>query len=255
MSSRVVLIGDVHLAAGHWRNADRIAALGQILRHESEQPVAAHIQLGDLWDGRVSDEDLATAADLVQRMAEQAPTVLLIGNHGRVGYSLLLRRLRAKWPIIVVDAPQVLHVETATGGTLHIAALPYPQKGQLVAAGVAPADIGRAAAEALDVICMGLAEELRQVDGPKLLILHATIVGATASTGQPLGIEHDIAVSAPMLARFGPDVVKVGGHIHEPHICHGVHYAGSIAPSDWGETTPRRYLVVEFQETEDRAAA
>lgn len=252
MIQRVALIGDVHFAAGHWRNTDRISAFQQILKRELAQPVSAFVQLGDLFNGRVGDDDLETAAELVQRMADYAPTILLVGNHGRPGYSRLLRRFKSKWPITVADAPQVLHVETATGSTLHIATIPYPNKGQLVAAGVAPGDIGRAAGEALDVICLGLAEELRQCEGPKLLIGHATIAGATASTGQPLGIEHDIAVSAPMLARFGPDVAKVFGHIHEPGEIHGAHYAGSISPSDWGETTPRRYLVVEYDDATPR---
>ena len=244
---KVIAIGDTHLLHGHWRDADRLAAMEQIVGEGLQLPdLGAWIHLGDIWHAKPTDKDLEVVADFFQRMAERAPVLALIGNHGAVGYSLLMRRLKAKWPIVVVDTPQVLHVDTAVGGTLHLAALPYPQKGQLVATGVAPGEIGRAAGVALDAICLCLAEELRHCEGPKLLIGHATIAGATASTGQPLGIEHDIAVSATMLARFGPDVVKVFGHIHKPHEVHGAHYAGSISANDWGETEHKRYVVVQY---------
>lgn len=243
---KVVTIGDIHYQHGHWRHADRVAAIDQILKQTASWPVSAYVQLGDIWEGRVSDEDLVVAADMVQRMATQAPTVLLLGNHALAGYSLLLRRLRAQHPIFVVESPHVLAVPTATGETLHVACIPYPNKGQLVAAGIAPADIGREAAQALDVICISLADELSRAQGPKLLIGHATIAGATASTGQPLGIEGDIAVSAAMLARFGPDVPRIFGHIHKPHVVHGAHYAGSVAAGNWGETEEKRWIVVEY---------
>jgi DNA repair exonuclease SbcCD nuclease subunit len=127
-----------------------------------------------------------------------------------------------------------------------VACLPYPNKGQLVAAGVPPSDIGREAAAALDVICMDLAAQLQQFTGAKLLIGHATIAGATASTGQPLGLEHDIAMTATMLARFGPNVPLIFGHIHKPHTIYGTYYAGSISANDWGETEEKRYIVLDY---------
>ena len=254
MTSQVVCIGDTHFQSGHWRNPDRIASMEQIVREGLAMPnLGAFLHLGDMWHARPNDDDLETVAGFVQRMADAAPTVLLLGNHGAAGYTQLLRRLKAKWPIIVIETPQVVMVQTATGETLRIAAIPYPQKSQLVAAGVAPSDIKREAERALDTICMQLAAELQATSGPAMLIGHATIAGATTSIGQPMGIEHDIAVTAPMLARFG-NVPIVFGHVHLGQELYGAIYAGSIAANDWGETSPRRHVVVEFSQDEESVA-
>src|SRR3990167_6737564 len=243
---RVVCIGDTHFQHGHWRDADRLASMEQVVREGlALSQLGAWIHLGDIWHAKPTDDDLEAVAEFFQRMAERAPVVALLGNHGAAGYSLLMRRLKARYPITVVDAPQVIAVPLASGGTLSLAAIPYPQKGVLVAQGVAPGDIKPTAEQALDIICMDLAAQLQQATGPKMLIGHATIAGATASTGQPMGIEHDIAVTASMLARFG-DTPKIFGHIHKAQTLHGATYAGSTSATDYGETEAKRYLVVEF---------
>ena len=208
--------------------------------------LGAIVHLGDMWHAKPSDDDLETVAGFLQRMADHAPIVLLLGNHGQAGYSLLMRRLKANWPIIVIDSPQVVTVQMATGETLRIAAIPYPQKSVLVAAGVAAGDIKREAEHALDIICMDLAADLQAGTGPAMAIGHATIAGATTGVGQPMGIEHDIAITAPMMARFGT-VPIVFGHVHLGQELYGAIYAGSIAVNDWGETESKRYIVVEFQ--------
>lgn len=213
--------------------------------------LGAVVHLGDVWHAKPSEDDLEAVAEFFQRIAERAPLIALLGNHGAAGYSLLMRRLKARYAITVVDGPQVLAVPLATGSTLSLAAIPYPQKGVLVAQGVAPGDIKPTAEQALDIICMDLAAQLQQASGQKMLIGHATITGAIASSGQPMGIEHEVTITAAMLARFGA-IPKVFGHIHKPQALHGAIYAGSTSATDYGETEAKRYLVVEFDDDNGR---
>lgn len=245
--NRFVHIGDVHLQAGHARNADRLASLDQIVADGlALEHLAAWLIPGDLFHTRSSVTDRNELAERLTRMAAAAPIVLVRGNHDQPGDLDIFARLKATWPVYLATRPGVLLVALATGETAAIACLPYPDRFGLVAAGVAPGDVVPTAGELLDVICMQLAHELAvaRVSGAiPLFAGHVNVRGAVMSTGQPsIGVE--IELDQAMLARL-PVVYCALNHIHKPQEVGAGVFAGSIAAMDHGETEAKSYVVVE----------
>lgn len=247
--TRFVVFGDTHFRSGHARNEGRLKAMTQIVSEGLDvESLGAWLWLGDVFDQRSSTADRNAVAEFLRAMAAKAPVVLLTGNHEQPQDLDIFARLKTRWPIMVVDTPQTLSIGyLPTGAELAVACLPYPTRSGLVAAGIAPYDVPNVAAGALDAIFAGFAGDLaaaRARGALTLMIGHATIGGATSSVGQPMGLEHDIAVDGSQLARLG-DIPKLFGHIHKPQEIHGAVYVGSIAPCDWGEREEKRYLVVQ----------
>jgi DNA repair exonuclease SbcCD nuclease subunit len=242
-----VHIGDVHLQHGSPRNADRLQAFDQIIaENQAREGLAGWLVPGDLFHQRSTADDRNALADRLRLMGECAPVVLVRGNHDQPNELDIFARLRARWPIAVVTRPQVINVLLPTGDTAAIAAVPYPDKSGLVAAGVEPSAVPQTAAQILDVIFMQLACELAtaRVGGAIPLFLgHFNTRGAVASTGQPqIGQEQEI--DRLSLERL-PAIYCALSHIHEPQeVGRGV-YAGSIAAMDYGEVTSRSYVLVE----------
>jgi hypothetical protein len=240
-------IGDVHLQHGHPRNADRLASFDQILAAVFTLPdYGGSLIPGDLFHQRSTAEDRNALAERLRRLAERGPVLITRGNHDQLGELEIFERLRTKWPIYVFTQPGVYDVELATGDRAAIAVVPYPDKAGLVAAGVAKDDVPRTAAELLDVIFIQLAHELAtaRVDGALPLFMgHFNTRGAVVSSGQPQ-IGHEQEVDRVSLERL-PAVYCALNHIHEPQeIGRGV-YGGSIAAMDYGEITPRSFVLVE----------
>jgi DNA repair exonuclease SbcCD nuclease subunit len=247
MSTLFVHIGDVHLQAGHPRNADRLQALDQILDENLARPnLGAWLIPGDLFHQKSTAQDRNDLAERLTLMAAVAPIVLVRGNHDAPGDLDIFARLKAAWPVYVVTRPIVLTVPLPAGETAAIACVPYPDKFGLVAAGVTPGEVSQTAAELLDVIFMQLAHELStlRVGGAiPLFLAHANLKGAIASTGQPQ-IGHEPEIDPVSLQRL--PVVYCGlSHIHKPQrVGLGV-YAGSIAAMDHGETEEKSYVLVD----------
>lgn len=246
---RVLAIGDTHLRATSRRNALRIAALDQIVESAGTLQPDLIVWPGDLFDTRSTIEDRNTLRSYVKALAEIAPIVIVRGNHDQHGDLDIFGDLRTEHAITVVTHPEIYHHV----GRQHfcVACLPYPEEAGLAALGIAPPDVPDAAAAALDALFMSFAGHLQAQAAagvPGLFIGHANVVGAVASTGQPL-IGAEIALRPEHLARLGPDVPKILSHIHEPQEIHGAIFLGSIAPMDWAEVTPRRFLVLDHDGT------
>jgi hypothetical protein len=178
-------------------------------------------------------------------MAAAAPVCLCPGNHDAPGDLEIFGKLKAKWPVIVQTTPAVLHITLPTGGTAALAVLPYPTKAGLVSVGVAHADLGAVARDALEAIFMVLAHELQQArDAGELPLFmgHVNVGGSRASNGQPqIGVE--IELDQGLLARLPAAYIGLN-HIHLPQTVNGAVYAGSIARLDFGETEEKRYVAV-----------
>lgn len=248
---RFVHLGDLHLGPNS-RNPDRIAALKQAVDEQDYPGVSAWLWPGDLNHGRMGIEDRNVLAHYLQRMADRAPVVLCYGNHDLPGDLDVFAKLKATWPIYVVSRPTVLRVPLATIPDSHasIFVLPYPTRAGLVAAGTPSACIVDAARQALDVIFMDAAEQLRVAVATgdiAMMIGHVNVAGSITSSGQP-NIGSEIEIDHSMLQRL-PSGLYIGlNHIHRAQCllptC--ATYAGSMCRLDWGETEPKRYLVVEY---------
>jgi len=242
---RFVHIGDLHLGPNS-RNADRRAALDQIIAEQRTQPVAAWLIPGDLNHGRQTIEDKNYLTDRVIQMADHAPVVIAYGNHDLPGDLDYLTRLHSAWPIYVVTRPEVLTVPLGTGGVAAIYVLPYPTRAGLIGAGVPSDGVVDAARGALDIMFMSAAaqlEEARKGGAVTLVIGHVNVAGSVSSSGQP-NIGKEIEVDPALLQRFGNIYIGLN-HIHKGQAIAGAVYPGSVCRLDWGEVEEKHYLIVE----------
>jgi hypothetical protein len=241
---QIVAIGDLHLQSMHPRNAARLAALDQIVGEGlALLNLAAWVMLGDLFHGRSTTDDRNQLSARLQKMADVAPVVIVVGNHEQPGDLDIFAELKARWPIRVCDRPNSFRVQGATGIVLTVAALPYPHKANLIAGGLTADQTLQAGGRALEDIVRGLCQ-IGAADYP-LFLAHVNIGGSICSNGQP-NIGRELEMAAQLLDLFGPRTPKLLGHIHKPQSIGGGHYVGSVCRLDWNEIEAKRYGVLEY---------
>lgn len=244
---QIVHIGDTHLQASHPRNADRLAALDQVIAAGLVLPhLAAWAWPGDVFHQKSDIADRNALLERVDLMAGAAPVLIVYGNHDVAGDLDFLVGRNTRYHVYVWDTPKVLPIFLATGVAAWVAGVPYPHKGGLVANDVPPDQIVATGRDALDAICRGLAETVKERPAGEfgLVLAHGNIGGAVASSGQPQ-IGQEVEFDAPMLQRFG-DVPLLFNHVHKPQELFGAIYAGSLCRLDWGESEAKRFVVAEL---------
>lgn len=251
MATLVPALGDFH-AVPDARNADRYAALDQVIADiQRLSRVGAIVWPGDLNHRESVVSDRNAIDDRCVYLASIAPLLICRGNHDPKGELLRLGRLKTAHPIYVFEEPGTFRFKMATGEWATVFVLPYPEKGGLVGAGVAPGAIVSTAADVLEPIFMKAADELlaaRCKGDITFMIGHVNVAGAVSSTGQPQ-IGHEIELNPRHLDRLG-DIPKLLAHIHKPQEIAGAYYIGSIARQNYGETEEKRFLVVTFSDDE-----
>jgi hypothetical protein len=175
--------------------------------------------------------------------------VVVYGNHDAHGALDIFRSLTAKHPIVIVDRPQTIRVECATGIEATIFCLPYVHKAGLVGVGVEHDALGQTARAILEPAFAVAAEELRQArdrGAIPMFIGHINVGGSISSTGQPQ-IGREIELDPSLLGRLDAAVYKGLNHIHRHQVVAGdTVYAGSICRQDFGENEPKGFVVVTF---------
>jgi hypothetical protein len=243
---RFLHIGDIHLGPND-RNADRLAALDQIIAEGLDLNLDAWLIPGDLNHARMTIADRNALVSRFKVMAAVAPVVITPGNHDLPGDLDIFAELGTAWPVYVVTTPQVLFLRTAQhNGKAAIFVLPYPSRAGIVAAGTPSEQVGEAAKQALDVIFMSAGAELekaRSEGWTTLMIGHVNVGGSISSSGQP-NIGKEIELDPTLLQRLG-NVPVLLNHIHKAQEIGGARYAGSICRLDWGEIEPKQYLLLE----------
>ena len=244
--TRVLAIGDSHFGPNE-RNADRYASLDQIIVWGTSRPLGAWLHAGDLNHAKMTIEDRNELVPRFQRMAKHAPVCMFVGNHDVDGDLRVFSKLKAKYPIVVIERPEVHRLELATGGHAAIFGVPYIHRGGLVGAGVNHDDLGQVARQLVEPVFMAAAHEMEAAadrgDLP-VFLAHLAIGGALMSTGQP-SVGREIEVDPGLLGRLG-DIPKLLGHIHRHQAIHGAWYLGSIARMDHGENEEKVFGVLTF---------
>jgi hypothetical protein len=247
-------IGDTHIVKGD-RLADKLASLTQIIvwaeGAAARGELAAILWPGDLFhaarsaDDRIFEEN--TLIPVMMDMANLAPVVVVYGNHDAPGSLDIFRSLSTKHGIVIVDRPQTIRVECATGIEATIFCLPYPHKAGLVGAGVEHDALGQAARSALEPAFAVAAEELRQARGRgaiPMFVGHVNVGGSISSTGQPQ-IGREIELDPGLLGRLDAAVYKGLNHIHKHQVVAGdTVYAGSICRQDFGENEAKGFVAI-----------
>lgn len=252
---RIAHIGDTHLHAAHARGADRLRWLDYVIDQAIDRGVHVWLWPGDIFHGRSSVQDRNDLAARLERMASYAPVILAYGNHEAPGDLDVFAKIRAQFPVHVVDTPRlVLVTGIADWAPVAIVAIPYPSRGGLIAAGAAKDETLQVGNEALEEIFQALSAELADFarDGWIPIVMgHLNVVGAVSSSGQPqVGREIEIAPSA--LVRHFACARYIGlNHIHRAQVLEEerIRYAGSTCRLDWGEREIKSTPFVTLMET------
>lgn len=197
-----------------------------------------------------------------QRCADHAPVVILYGNHDGAGTLDGYARLAAVHPIIVVSLPEVIDLYRDGEGRWHrgigpddavgarIFALPYPWKGDwLNRVHDASIDEKHAAIEGglrdLLLSWHPLVREARERSITTFFFGHVAIKDCALAGGETLPVGGELTIAASDLEALDCDF-SATGHIH---LCQQVgpkaYIVGSDGRSNFGETDPKGYLLVD----------
>lgn len=239
---RYVHLGDLHLRPDR-RNQGRRSVLAKIIREEKHRQVDAWIWPGDLNHGAMSIDDRNFLVSRLMAMAEQAPVVIIQGNHDRAGDLDIFQELGSVCDIVVVTQPSIIDVND-----LVLFALPYPSKDFLLAGGHHGADAivtGQSyLAELFEDASTALESAVK--DGrPAMVAGHISVAGAVSSTGQPQ-IGAELTLDRQVLDGLHEQIYVGLNHIHKQQQVGRAHYAGSLCRLDWGELEDKSYTSVTY---------
>jgi len=247
---RIAVIADSHFSErSRWEECQRIH--DWIAADLAQRGVGLVLHSGDLFDAKSTPSERLAVAGWLSRVAEQAPVVVVRGNHDALGDIELMGRIRSRHPIIVDEAAGV-HVVAGVA----VACLAWPRKAELMArlGAVGHEATEQVTSEALKTVLLGFRQQLEQHGGPSILLTHAMVRGSKTSTGQPL-VGCDMELSLEDLTLAGANFIALG-HIHQHQEWESAEgtpivYPGSPRRTAFGEGERKGYLVIHTQTSQD----
>lgn len=199
------------------------------------------ILAGDLYDGPMphDSEPVRLAIEAVQSMANRAPVLAIRGTytHDR-GQMHLLGKIRADWPILVVDQPIMVVLRGGELIPIQIGG-EIPRDAELVVGCLPepPRLLEREHADGMvQAICAGYRAATQGF--PFIVAGHLGVTGSTLSNQSPLG---QWVSRACLEASEAPVLL---GHIHRPQtLGDRIIYAGSPSVLDYGENHEHGYYM------------
>lgn len=249
--SRIAFSGDQHTEALHLTTlAEQEAALTAMVNETVARGCRALVLCGDTTHGRRPGPDgLGVWGRVFQRAsAASLRVIVLAGNHEGDGVTSLLGYFRGS--IEAFTEPGL--VRDLYG--IDLCVLPWlPDRIVRAKAGgtMRREEVAFKLTDAAGEILRGFVAQKR-TGFPLVLATHATISGATTSTGFNMGYRagNDYLIRTEDLEGF--DFVAAG-HIHkrqqiggDPSAHPRIVYTGSLLPLDFSETEPKGFVVADF---------
>ena len=225
-------LSDLHLTEGP-RLDDETAVLNRIVDGGVEEDVCAWLLTGDLYGHTVphrsTPRERLALFGAVRRMAEHAPVVVVRGNHDHLEDFEGLAAIGGLHPVHVCTTPRVLLLQTHAG-LLDVYAMPYPEKGWLLA-GLGALSVEQAAHEVearLSALLRAWGGQIRMRSHvPAIFAAHVMIRGATTGAGVVLS-GNEIELTTGDLAELSGVTYGALGHMHARQNVIGPHwYVGS----------------------------
>ena len=233
--------GDIHIEEDRY-----FGDTAQCLEWFVEDSIRANTDLfvvdGDLTTYKATIKERNLWVDLLVRMANHAPVILVAGNHGAEleGDLYVLARARGKYPIYLCTDPDFIEL-----GEAAVAVYPYPRK-----AAIAGDDqnLREAFARQLDEFNQRFAQ---RPGWYKLFFGHFGVAGAKVSSGQPL---VGRSVEYPLDPLRSLKVQYVGlSHVHlSQQPAPRIWYSGSLSRCDYSEVEDKGYHLVTLDSPELR---
>jgi len=268
---KILHFADVHFEKEKLDKCNRSAEF--IIQKAGELKPDLIVSAGDIFNRKQALDDksaIAAAKRFVMALADEAPLVMCKGNeiHDASGCLEVFMNLDTKHPMLVTEGagsyvwckgdnlfysiqPGYQMVPFDATVILHL--FSYPEKGQFLRdkPNLSIDESNELLQSAIKQIFMGFGAISIDAKCPVIVVGHGFIDGSRKSSGQQI-LGQDIMLSKHDLALAGADV-QCWGHIHEEQFfevpgSNGViWYSGSTYHKDWGETTPRRFLLHEVE--------
>jgi DNA repair protein SbcD/Mre11 len=250
MSTRLLLIGDLHIREGEQRD-DIEASLAFAAEVARERNVYAVLLAGDEYEGRSSPAERMVAGNAILELGDlgERPVLIVKGNHDQPGDLDVF----AGYPEVhVAECPRWFFLGTIGGG-LDVLMLPWPEKAFLAAAGHAGAEGDQAGNAALAAMLRGMVANRPDPGRPFIVLGHLSVLGAITSSAQPL-VGQGIEAVLGDLQDLGASFVALG-HVHKPQqLAPGVEYIGSLTVHDFGEEAEEKRIGILTVEDDGRAS-
>ena len=243
MPCKLAHAGDFHLDEDHY-----FSDTAQCLEWFVEDAIRSDVNLfcinGDLTTYKATIKERNFWIDMLIRMADHAPVIVVAGNHGaELDNDLYVySRAKSKYPIQLCEEPEFIELDQVA-----IAICPYPRKAQFVG--------GPEGSRLADAFVKQIEEfNQRFAQRPncfRLFFGHFGVAGARVSSGQPL---VGRCAEYPLEPLCGLQAQYVGlSHIHlRQQLAPRVWYAGSLSRCDYSEIEDKGYHLVTLLEPDIR---
>jgi DNA repair exonuclease SbcCD nuclease subunit len=233
MPLRFCHAGDFHLDEDRYF-ADTAQCLEWYVADAIRASVDFFVVNGDLTTYKATIKERNLWVDRLVEMANQAPVILVAGNHGAEleGDLYVFGRAKGKHRIYLCTEPEFIEL-----GDAAIAVFPYPRKAEMAGNGHS---LGDTFAQQLDEFNRRFEQRSGRY---KLFFGHFGVAGAKVSSGQPLVgrcAEYPLDPLRCLKAQY------VGlSHVHlRQQLAPRIWYAGSLSRCDYSEVEDKGYHLV-----------
>ncbi len=232
-------LGDIHLEEDRYF-ADTVKCLEWFVADAIQSHTNLFVVNGDLTTYKATIKERNVWVDMLIRMANHAPVLLVAGNHGAELEDDLYVLAKAKGihPIVLCTEPEFIELDDVA-----IAVFPYPRKAEFA---------GNPEESKLSEAFVGRLQEFSERFSGRpgcfrLFFGHFGVVGAKVSSGQPL---VGRCAEYPLDPLRGLQAQYVGlSHIHlRQQLAPRVWYAGSLSRCDYSEQEDKGYHLVTLKE-------
>lgn len=259
---KVLHLGDLHIDHDPKFKNKIKSSLDQVISYCQEIKINAVIIPGDIWHRKQSYSNLSGvpfALEFFHKLARLVDFVFITkGNHDDLGSIELLHQIDKnvysyEYPVVLAvkgsETLDLLRDNCENSIVDYIVTLiPYPTKASLLIEDSIDNNNANFL-EKFEQIFEHVGDVVSDYNCPKILGFHGNISGSRLSTGQTL-MGQDIIVAPFTLEKAKQDYYALN-HIHlYQEIKPNMFYAGGIANFNWGETEPKSFQVVTFEDSE-----
>ncbi|MFP3853344.1 MAG: exonuclease SbcCD subunit D [Anaerolineales bacterium] len=214
------------------------------LAHEADLAIFA----GDAFKHRDPDPTQQREfARRIKRLADQVPTLLLVGNHDMPAVATkansvdIFRALEV--PNVIVGHTPGSQVVQTRRGPVFLAWMPYPMRNRLLTResyqGKSIEELGEILRQTVADIVRQLTVEAQDQSMPRVLAGHLSVAEAKLGSERTAMLGQDVAITRSSLADSAWDYIALG-HIHRHQIINPegyppIVYSGSLERIDFGE--------------------
>lgn len=269
---RLVHFADLHIGMENYgrldpgtgtstRVRDFLERLDEVIDYALSHEADLAIFAGDAFKSREPDPTQQREfAQRIKRLADEVPTLLLVGNHDMPGMAVkasavdIFQALAV--PGVIVGHRNDCREVMTRRGPVFLAWMPYPMRNRLLASeenrGKTIDELEQALRQIVADILADLARQAEQHPMPRVLAGHFSVAEARLGSERTVMLGRDVSVMTSTLADPAWDYVALG-HIHRHQDLHPgaappVVYSGSLERIDFGEEhEPKGFCWVELE--------